>query len=432
MTPQSAFFVLAPVRAHAEAELEALLESMNASPGHADPHNALIPFGDFAQLHFGRLCLVKDATYVDVAVYGIKPRPYPVHLVLAGEVDGSAADFITELAARAPDGLTKVFSFCKGFEPGTDVAGWMRAHSVEPAAFYVNWKGRTMLQVREESALRTAVRNYLDTNAKTVADTSPLDLHTQLRHFLSHEIASARLTMTPAAPTRFAWWMRDTLGLLGGALFLIVFSPILLLLGALFLVLVRIQESSDPEICPKADQAHVDALATADDRDVTNGFSAVGSIKPGPVRSIVSRFGLWLLNYALAHIYTTGRLARIRTIHFARWVWLGPTRLTFMSNYDGSLESYMDDFINKSGFGLNFVFSNGIGYPATRWLFAGGAKYEQKFKNYERRHIFYNNVWYNALPGLTAVDLERNARIRDGLEARFLTARQAQEWAALL
>ena len=75
------------------------------------------------------------------------------------------------------------------------------------------------------------------------------------------------------------------------------------------------------------------------------------------------------MDYAARHLYTRGRLARVRTIHFARWVFLdGRKRVVFCSNYDGSLESYMDDFINKVGFGLNVVFSNGIGYPRTNWL----------------------------------------------------------------
>ena len=38
-------------------------------------------------------------------------------------------------------------------------------------------------------------------------------------------------------------------------------------------------------------------------------------------------------------------------------------RLFFASNYDGSLDSYMDDFINKVALGMNLVFSNGIGFP---------------------------------------------------------------------
>ena len=63
-----------------------------------------------------------------------------------------------------------------------------------------------------------------------------------------------------------------------------------------------------------------------------------------------------MIDYATRHIIKPGRLGRVRTIHFARWVLIGGTeRLGFFSNYDGGNESYMDDFINKLGFGLNFL-----------------------------------------------------------------------------
>jgi len=123
----------------------------------------------------------------------------------------------------------------------------------------------------------------------------------------------------------------------------------------------------------------------------------------------------------------------VRTIHFARWVFIDARqRIIFLSNYDGSLESYMDDFINKVGFGLNLVFSNGIGYPRARFLVKGGSTDERKFKEYLRRHQIPTQVWYKAYPGLTAVDLERNLRIREGLEAPELAEPQAREWVALL
>jgi hypothetical protein len=123
----------------------------------------------------------------------------------------------------------------------------------------------------------------------------------------------------------------------------------------------------------------------------------------------------------------------VRTIHFARWVFLdGKKRAVFMSNYDGSLESYMDDFINKVGFGLNVAFSGGIGYPTTKWLVGDGCSDERKFKEYLRRHQVPTQVWYKAYPGLTAIDLERNGRIRDGLEQQSLTEQGAREWVALL
>ena len=78
-----------------------------------------------------------------------------------------------------------------------------------------------------------------------------------------------------------------------------------------------------------------------------------------------------LTDYACRHIFTRGFLARVQTIHFAHWVFLDDKRrLVFVSNYDGSHQGYMDDFINKVGWGLNLLFSNGVGWPRTRWLVA--------------------------------------------------------------
>ncbi len=433
MTPQSAFFVLAAVRKGAEEPLRALLETMNAAPGHADPQNTIVPFGAFEELHFARICLIDDPTTGDVVAYGMTPRTYPTYLALLGDVDGDANEFLSRLADRARDGLRALFANCEGFTTGADLLLYMKERSVRSSAYYANWKGRTMLQVREEAALQSAVSSYLDAHADTLGNADPQKLHAVLRNYLSDQIASARLTMTPAPPTRFGWWIQDLAQTIGFPLALIIFSPILLIAGIVLLVLVRMQEARDPEICPRPDVGRLASMEYTEDRDVTNVFTALGSLKPGPVRRLISIFGLYLLDYASQHIYTKGRLARVRTIHFARWVWLdGGARLIFLSNYDGSLESYMDDFINKAGFGLNFVFSNGIGYPRTRWLLADGSKDEEKFKNFLRRHEIETQVWYNAHPGLTAVDLDRNSRIRNGLEARSLTPAEAREWAALL
>ena len=142
---------------------------------------------------------------------------------------------------------------------------------------------------------------------------------------------------------------------------------------------------------------------------------------------------LWLLEYSTRHVYTRGHLARVPTIHCARWVFLdNKKRMVFCSNYDGSLESYMDDFINKVSFGLNVAFSNGIGYPKTNWLFFQGAKDEQKFKYYIRRHEMATEVWYNGHPGLTNFDLIVNSRIRSGLERASMTNAEAGQWLQLL
>ncbi len=96
---------------------------------------------------------------------------------------------------------------------------------------------------------------------------------------------------------------------------------------------------------------------------------AVGHVKPGRFRLLTLRAVLFGLNFTTRHIFNRGNLSGVKTIHFARWVFLdGKRRMFFASNYDGSMESYMDDFIDKVAWGLNLVFTNGVGYPKTRWL----------------------------------------------------------------
>ncbi len=107
-------------------------------------------------------------------------------------------------------------------------------------------------------------------------------------------------------------------------------------------------------------------------------------------------------------------------------------RVFFASNYDGSHESYMDDFINKVGWGLNLTFSNAVGYPTTTWMIKEGAQREHAFKYTQRRHQIPTEVWYKAYPGLTAVDLARNSRIRQGIEIRQENDAEIREWLRLI
>jgi hypothetical protein len=348
-------------------------------------------------------------------------------LALLADIDGSAEDFLARFVRDCPKGLRTLFSCCQ-FPPGDNLAAWIQEHRVEPAANYINWRGRTVRQLREEAALHAALA------ARTVALAGKPagEIHRILREYVGEEVSSGRLQLTPEASTPIGWTVSNWANLIGVPLALLALSPFLLLYLPFFLVLLRRKERSDPEICPPPDRIHAAKLSALEDHYVANQFSAMGTLKPGLFRRSTISFVLWLLDYTARHIYYRGHLARVSTIHFARWVFLDQKRrLLFASNYDGSLDSYMDDFINKVAFGLNVVFSNGVGYPRSNWLVLGGAKDEQKFKYFIRRHELATEVWYNAHPGLTTSDLERNTRIRQGLESS-LTDREAQEWLALL
>ena len=432
MTPQSSFMILATIIPSREADLRQLLASMNHEPGLLNPANPLIPFGQFEKLHFARVLILDDLTLDDIAVYGLPKVNYPTYLVILGDSDGGTDEFLAEMAERAGEGLRSIFAHCQGFAPGVDLLGWLKAHNLSPTANYVNWIGRTVQQVKEEDGLRQALENFLQGQSEPLREMQPRQLWEVLKRFAADETRQGHITLTPPQRTPLGWQIRNLFHLLGIPILALILSPLILLALPFFIIQLRRCETSDPEIAPRVDPGHANLLSTLEDHGVTNQFSAMGSLKPGLFRRLTMTLVLCAIDYAARHIFDRGRLARVTSIQFARWVFLDDKRrVIFASNYDGSLESYMDDFINKVGFGLNVVFSNGIGYPTTNWLVMDGAKDEQRFKDYLRRHQMPTQAWYNAHPGLTALDKWRNSLIRKGLEETTMTDTEIGDWLRL-
>jgi hypothetical protein len=433
MMPQSNVFVAAPLKEEREAELRNLLASMNLVPGQVDPNNSLFPFAHFDRLHFARFLILQDGTLDDIHdAYGLPRQNYPLTLAFIADVDGDADDFRKDLATRACGGLRRIFACCESFTPDSDLERWLKDHEQPPAASYVNWVGRSVQQIHEDDSLRIALETYLQNNETLFVGKSSQEIHKLLREFARVENLAGRLKLTDDESMPILWWLRKVIHFFAVPLVLLALSPLLLLYLPIFIYQLRSREKRDPEIAPRPNASHEAELAQLEDIYVTNQFSAMGSIKPGLFRRWTLIFLLWLVNYAARHFFVRGHLARVPTIHFARWVFLNDKRrMIFASNYDGSLDSYMDDFINKVGWGLNLAFSNGIGYPATNWLVLDGSKDEQKFKYFLRRHQMPTQVWYDAHTGLSAFDLKRNMLIRRGIDCSFMSYADLQEWIAL-
>lgn len=425
--------ILAAINPSREADLRLLLASMNHAPGILNPLNTLVPFGQFTQLHFARILILDDETLDDITVYGLARVDYPTYLAFLGDFDGSPNEFLAEMVKRAGDGLRRIFAHCDDFTPGADLLIWIKAHNVPSAANYVNWVGRTVGQTGEEEILRQAIEKFLDDHSASLCAMDSRQLHSAVRGFVAAERQAGHLTLTPPETTPLGWQLRNLLNLVGIPILLLVCLPLLLLALPFFLLQLRRCERSDPVVAPRVDPDHANLLSSLEDHEVTNQFSAMGSLKPGLFRRLTMIVVLQAIDYTARHIFNRGRLARVTSIQFARWVFLdGKKRVIFASNYDGSLESYMDDFINKVAFGLNVVFSSGVGYPRTDWLVMNGAKDEQAFKDYLRRHQMPTQVWYNAYPGLTALNRRRNALIREGIEKANATDSEIEEWLRLL
>jgi len=432
MVPQNRFVIVAEVRPAEISALRSLLATMNlpGALGFADPANPLVPFREFRNIHFARFAVLADNTLADRAYYPEFKKDVPSYLCFMADCDGSADALLSEVAAKAQEGLTRIFSHCVDFDPSKNLHQWMRAHRKRPATSYVNWIGRSVEQAQQESVLRRELRHALP----GLKANDPQAIWKELRQTVAPK---APLTPIPTAP--LAWRVRNfvdlAIPLLIVAVAFLLFpllSILLLVVGAIcFLLLLRRHEQSDPVIFQPLDKKKIEILRRREDHDVTNQYGAMGSVKPGLFRKATSYAILWLLGWTARHLYGRGNLARIATIHFAHWTLIeNSQRMYFASYYDGSHEAYMDDFINKAGFGLNLIFSNAVAYPETDWLITNGAYREQEFKRFQRHHQIPTDVWYKAYPGLTAYDLARNSRIRIGFEKTDMSDDEIRRWLA--
>ena len=434
MTPQSTFMIVAPIGEDNIEPLRCLLASMNKTIGHADPDNDLVPFGRFYRLHVARFVILEAKTADDIKEYGLSPYDWRASLAFLGDCDGDAESFLAELNVYAGHGMKKIFSYCDGYSAErTNLLKWMLERNIQPNSNYINWIGRTVEQIHEESALHKSLSTYLQENVDDIGRENTRALRQMLLSHVEMEKYAGRLTLTPPAPTPLRWKLENLLHMISIPLILLFLSPLFLLAAPFLAFRLRTLEASDPEIVIRPDREHIQTLSVQEDHYVTNQFNVFGDVKPGLFRLLTLKFLLLVLNYSARHVYKRGYLTRVRTIHFARWVLMDNNRrIFFASNYDGSLESYMDDFINKVAWGLNLVFSNGVAYPATQWLIKDGALREHEFKYTLRRHQLPSEVWYKAYPGLTAFELSRNSRIRQGVEIRQSSDAEIREWLSLI
>jgi hypothetical protein len=493
MTPQSSLVINAPIREEARGALETLLGSMNLPgyPGMADPQNKLLPFGKFGALHFARFFIAADETLKDFACAALEVPIHPITLVFMCDCDGSSDDLLADLVenAQATAGLRRIFAYCAGFAESTDLLVWMKEHRIRPAASYVNWIGRSVLQVHKEAELRTALQQELAEYVRGHPNVGD-DVRKIREHLV--RFAHANPDLLPCkTPTPIGWWLANwlhffiipvlvvlpwvfavetlivrpwlltfvvapfgllavlvffclgivatwtfallvALGLMLVPYFLFIYPLLLIplvIVIAGFAIVLRYYEKTEPEVIRCQTPEHDDALAVQEEHDVSNQFTVIGSVKPSTFRRVLLIVILWFTQYGTRHIYNRGFLARIQTIHFAHWIFVNnKRRVLFLSNYDGNRHAYMDDFINKVGWGLNIIFGNGFGYPRTRWMIWDGAKNELRFKDTNRNHQIATQVWFKAYPGLTAFDLARNTRIRIGLQKRFMREAKIRAW----
>lgn len=388
------------------------------------------------------------------------------HLVLEFTADGDAATAIGRLDAAIRVELTSVFSLARDWRDNVGLLTYLDRHQIKVGSSFFTPPGLCFAGTPRMSVGR--IRAEAELAAFVVActcsggpDVRPIDRLLLVRdavaksdfkwaldppppperdaHILSPLRLAAQLVwpfvkaylwpflfvfaaVFAAAMLRHRSWENALLIALG-----ITIAAIVVILGG-FYVGLRAQEASDWVDGRAPDAETLREIGKRENFHAQNHMVSVTTRKPGMVRWLTLRLAFWLIAMFATRVYREGFLGGISTIHAARWITIPGTRkLVFFSNFGGSWESYLEDFITRAHNGLTAVWSNSIGFPRAKNLLQDGATDGERFKRYARASMQPTRFWYSAYPTLTTDHVRCNAAMRRGLAAA-LTNDEAEQW----
>jgi deferrochelatase/peroxidase EfeB len=402
------------------------------------------------------------------------------HLMFEVSADGTNEEAIKILVERLGEDIWNLITLA-GIRPRpADLATFLKSHSISTRAAlfgiaglpFTGTPGISVARIRAEHALANKVRSLFDrkhysgTRLEILLKVrEEIAQNRTLRPLLVAEYAGFLANAPTATAAGFLIWL-VTRGLFAftwpylavaglavawatyaasqragdtTAIIVFVVASILALaglgLGLAYLAwrLRRLEDEDKPERT-YPDQRHLAEVIERENAPghLQNHLTGISTMKPGRLRRITLRLAFWVIQQAAAHIFRPGYLGDIGTIHFARWVLVPKTdKLVFFSNFGGSWESYLEDFITKAHTGLTGVWSNTEGFPRTKYLFTKGATDGDRFKRWARRQQHPTRFWYVAYPHLTTDRIRTNAAIRHGL-ASARTEDEAQAWLTTL
>lgn len=406
---QSALTVVAPIREGAEGELDALLRDLRDHP----VGGVTLDLRKVESLHFGR--------FVILPAIDDREKPVPAKLAFESNYDGALDAHLDELYAKNAPALDRIFSHCEGYSGGSGFMQFARDRSVPSAAYYRAHAGLGVKQIRNDAAVRRAIEAWLD-GEQRAGRLETLSAREIQRGLIEH-LAELRIDGEPAVlgPVErdLPQYPRNYFDFV----LALIRHPVRIVRA---LVGARRRERQEALEWPGQQKkliedrdSRLDAIHRSEDRVAQNGLTHLVPIKAGPYRHATLRTALWVVSLVARYVAVTGTLGGLDTIHFARWAVLDDDRLLFFSNYDGSWEAYLGDFIDKVSPWLTVIWTNTRWFPPTRWLFCDGAADERNFKRWTRTWQLENQLWYSAYPRLSVGAVLENARIREAAAGKL-------------
>jgi hypothetical protein len=404
---QQALTIVAQVRERSREGLAARLDAMESVVQDV--------FEKVLTLHFARFVLIDG------------PAGPQSRLAFESNHDGELGPHLESLLdeIRGAGLEDQLFGCWEGYEKG-ELAAFVEAHGLEASTFYLGHPGLSVGQIINDRDVRARLETLLD---EEVSATDP----TGCACIALRQRLLGRLGETPliTGPIDRGFPPQPVSNLTFYAIAIGVS-----VLAALSLPFSLYVEWHERRTEPKRDlvaedDPRLDQINLREDAITQNGLTHHVPMRPGWLRKRLMRLVLWFLEQARKKFAYEGTLGGIASIHFARWVMLDDDTVLFFSNYDGSWEAYLGDFVDKAHIYLTAVWGNTKWFPETNALIFGGASQELTFKRWTRTFQVENRIWYSAYQNLTVGDVIRNAQVREGASGE-MTEEKASEWLALL
>jgi hypothetical protein len=411
-TDQRALTLIAPIDSHHQQALEQLLlttdyKSLMSMPG----------------VHFGRLLILHKTQ----------------QLVYAVNHDGA---YEAHLAVMAKNPLLPtVFACCQGYPsalpPEQAIPQFVEQYRQQVQAFYRGHRGLSVDQILLEQEMYEEIQSHLDKAG--YAGLPPLETCQAIKKHIRSQLPA----LQPFQAYRLPYIKPNLLRvLLIGLVLLVIAGAFLIhtwlgvaLIAILLLAvgLLRWKEKHDPILADNdIPMGNTSQLMSQEDFISQNQMTHYVSLKPGLLRTVLLRTGLFLVNILARYSFNQGSLSDISSIHFARWQIINKGKeLLFFSNFDGTWENYLSDFVDRACIGLTLIWSNTIEFPRTVFWAGAGAADEERFKNWTRKYQVKTDIWFSAYKNLTVKNIIRNHQIRMGLQQDF-NASQAAAWLKML
>lgn len=368
------------------------------------------------------------------------------YLVFENNIDGAVDRYFHQFIELATahnkvERVLELFNCCVGFEHGSidQLPRFLQGAVHQPAAAYSGCVGRSRPQIEFEALVHQQVSATLDQlPPNTDASDAARAVHDALRADSRFADLQQRLPDCPdiqdllnaqfqsERPAKAPKGFKSQIDLAGNKLRKVVawlkkagiaesakaFAALLIFLLLGFWNWLR-KESSAAVDTWQPEREHLRSLRDFEDFTPSNHMVSIVHTHDDFSRRWAKWAAFKLLSFAAKYGYVNGVLGSIPTIHFAHWTSLNKRRrLLFVSNFDGSWQSYLDDFTLKAQRGLTLAWAHGKGLPRSQFMLGGGAAHGPEFIDWARRSMVPNLAWFNAYPHLSICNINRNSVLR--------------------